>query len=227
MTVTVTLFAAAAEALGSKTEVDLHTPTTAGAVRTALADSHPDAAGLIGQCRLAVNLELVAEDAEVDHDDEVALLPPFAGGSDQRRVHLDVREPPLPLDEALDAIGDSGAGAQVVFLGSVRDHSPGHEGVQRLDYSAYEPMARKIMAQIADETLAQWPSLCGVALVHAVGELALGAHTVLVATTAPHRQEAYRANEHALEELKQRMPVWKREVSEQGSRWVGVDESPR
>lgn len=226
MTVTVTLFAAAAEALGSKTEVDLHTPTTAGAVRTALADSHPEAAGLIGQCRLAVNLELVSEGAEVDRDDEVALLPPFAGGSHQR-VHLDVREPPLPLEEALDAIADSGAGAQVVFLGSVRDHSPGHEGVQRLDYSAYEPMARKIMAEIADGTLAQWPSLRGVALVHAVGELPLGAHTVLVATSAPHRQEAYQANEHALEELKQRLPVWKREVSEQGSRWVGVDESPR
>lgn len=226
MTVTVTLFAAAAEALGSKTEVDLPTPTTAGAVRSALAESHPDVAGLIGQCRLAVNLELVAGDAEVGGEDEVALLPPFAGGS-QRHVHLDVREPPLPLEEALDAIADPTAGAQVVFLGTVRDHSPGHEGVHRLDYSAYEPMARKVMAQIADETLTKWPSLCGVALVHAVGELPLGAHTVLVATTAPHRQEAYQANEHALEELKQRMPVWKREVSEQGSRWVGVEETPR
>lgn len=227
MTVTVHLFAAAAEAVGTKAEVDLQTPTTAGAVRAVLADSHPDAAGLLNQCRLAVNLELVGEEAKVGQDDEVALLPPFAGGSGQRRVHLDVREPPLPLDESLDAIADPAAGAQVVFLGTVRDHSPGHDGVHRLDYSAYEPMARRVMAEIADETLDQWPSLCGVALVHAVGELPLGAHTVLVATTAPHRHQAYEANEHALEELKRRMPVWKREVSEQGGRWVGVEETPR
>lgn len=226
-TVTVRLFAAVAEALGPETEVELDVPTTAGAVRAALVEAHPETAGLVRRCRLAVNLELVGEDVPVDHDDEVALLPPFAGGSGSARAHVDVREPPLPLDEALRAITDSAAGAQVVFLGTVRDHSPGNEGVRWLEYTTYEPMARKVLAEIADETLGQWPSLRGVALVHAVGALELGTHTVLVATTAPHRQEAYAANRHALEELKQRAPVWKREVSDQGARWLGVDDTPR
>lgn len=226
-TVTVRLFAAVAEALGPETEVRLDVPTTARAVRAALVDAHPEAAELVRRSRLAVNLELVDEDASVDHDDEVALLPPFAGGSGSARAHVDVREPPLLLDEALGAITDSAAGAQVVFLGTVRDHSPGHEGVRRLEYSAYEPMARKVLAEIADETLDQWPSLRGVALVHAVGALELGTHTVLVATTAPHREEAYTANRHALEQLKERAPVWKREVSDQGVRWLGVDDTPR
>lgn len=225
MTLTVRLFAAAAETLGPQTEVDLAVPTTAGAVRAALLEAHPDAAGLVGQCRLAVNLELAGDDTPVGEGDEVALLPPFAGGS--QRAHVDVRQPPLPVDEALDAIDDPGVGAQVVFLGRVRDHSPGHEGVWRLDYSAYEPMARKVLAEIADETLGRWPSLRGVALVHAVGELEVGAHTVLVVTTAPHRQEAYDANRHALEGVKQRAPVWKREVSDEGSRWIGVDDTSR
>lgn len=225
--VTVRLFAAVAEALGPETEVALDVPTTAGAVREAVVDAHPEAAELVRRCRLAVNLELVGEDVPVGGDDEVALLPPFAGGSGSARAHVDIREPPLPLEDALRAITDSAAGAQVVFLGTVRDHSPGHDGVKRLEYSAYEPMARKVLAEIADETLDQWPSLRGVALVHAVGELELGSHTVLVATTAPHRQEAYAANRHALEEVKQRAPVWKREVSDQGARWLGVEDFPR
>lgn len=226
-TVSVRLFAAVAESLGPETAVELDVPTTAGAVRAALADAHPEAAEVVRRCRLAVNLELVDEHAPVGHDDEVALLPPFAGGSRPARAHVDVREPPLPLDEALRAITDSSAGAQVVFLGTVRDHSPGNQGVRRLEYSAYEPMARKVLAEIADETLDQWPALRGVALVHAVGELELGAHTVLVATTAPHRREAYAANQHALEELKQRTPIWKREISDHGARWLGVEDLPR
>lgn len=223
MTVTVRLFAAAADALGPTAEVDLEPPTTAGAVRSALAQAHPDAARLVGQCRLAVNLEVVGEDAKVGDHDEVALLPPFAGGSQPPRVYVDVRQPPLPLDEPLAAIHDPGAGAEVVFLGTVRDHSPGHEEVTRLDYSAYEPMARKVMTEIADETLERWPALRGVALVHAVGELSVGSHTLLVATVSPHREDAYAANRHVLEELKTRAPVWKREVGSRGARWVGVD----
>jgi molybdopterin synthase catalytic subunit len=104
----------------------------------------------------------------------------------------------------------------------VRDHSSGDPAVHRLDYSAYEPMAREVMTTIADETRARWPSLCGIALLHAVGELAVGAHSVLVACSSPHRAEAYQANQHALEQLKARVPVWKREVGSRGSRWVNL-----
>lgn len=227
MTITVHLFAAAAETLGPRTEVDLALPTTAGAVRNAIAEAHPEAAGLVSRCRLAVNLELVDEATEVGGEDEVALLPPFAGGSTPRRVYVDVREPPLPLEESLHAIADPAAGAQVVFLGTVRDHSAGRERVRRLDYSAYEPMARKVLAEVAEETFQRWPCVHGVALVHAVGELPVGAHSVLVATSAPHRREAYDANRYALEEVKRRVPVWKREVSDHDTRWVGMDEAGR
>jgi molybdopterin synthase catalytic subunit len=229
MSVTVRCYAAAAEQLGPKVQLDVGTPSTAGQVRAALVAAHPDAAELIGQCRLAVDLDIAGTDTPVHDDSEIALLPPFAGGSrgeadDEAApvVVVDVREPPLGAEEALTAIAHPAAGAQVVFLGRVRDHSPSDASVHRLDYSAYEPMARQVLATIAHETCERWPSLHGIALIHAVGELAVGAHSVLVACSSPHRAEAYQANAHALEELKARVPVWKREVGSRGSRWVNL-----
>lgn len=244
-TITVRCYAAAAERLGSRVEVGVAPPTTAGKVRAALVEAHPDAAELIDQCRLAVDRDIAEPETRVEADSELALLPPFAGGStgggdppgsaaDRGRaapgepvVVVDVREPPLGVEEALAAIGDPAAGAQVVFLGRVRDHSPSDEAVHRLDYSAYEPMAREVMTAIARETCAKWPSVRGIALLHAVGELPVGSHSVLVACSSPHRDDAYDANRHALEELKARVPVWKREVGSRGSRWVGLEDRAR
>lgn len=248
-TVTVRCYAAAAERLGPRVDVGVAVPTTAGTVRAALVEAHPHAAALIDQCRLAVDLDIATPDTRVDADSELALLPPFAGGaggdrstgdgeaapaaeqarapSHEPTVVVDVCEPPLDVEAALAQIAHPSAGAQTVFLGRVRDHSPGDETVHRLDYSAYEPMAREVMTAIARETCAHWPSLRGIALVHAVGELAVGAPTVLVACSSPHRDEAYDANRHALEELKTRVPVWKREVGGRGTRWVGLEERGR
>lgn len=247
--VTVRCYAAAAERLGPRVDVGVAVPTTAGMVRAALVEAYPDAAELIGQCRLAVDLDIATPDTNVDADSEVALLPPFAGGagderpvgdgeaasagqrlraeSDEPTIVIDVREPPLEVEDALARIAHPAAGAQTVFLGRVRDHSPADEAVHQLHYSAYEPMAREVMAAIARETCAHWPSLRGIALVHAVGELAVGEPTVLVACSSPHRDEAYEANQHALEELKTRVPVWKREVGGRGTRWVGLEERGR
>lgn len=253
-TVTVRCYAAAAERLGPRVDVGVAVPTTAGMVRAALVEAYPHAAELIDQCRLAVDLDIATPDTKVAADSELALLPPFAGGAGGERpagdgeaapaeaapaagqtraqshepvVVVDVCEPPLDVEAALARIAHPSAGAQTVFLGRVRDHSPGDEAVHRLDYSAYEPMAREVMTAIAHETCAHWPSLRGIALVHAVGELAVGAPTVLVACSSPHRDEAYDANRHALEELKTRVPVWKREVGGRGTRWVGLEERGR
>lgn len=237
MTVSVRCYAAAAERLGPRVEVELGAPATAGQVRAALVEAHPEAAQLIEQCRLAVDLDIAEADTPISDDSEVALLPPFAGGAGDHHVGVDragggpvvvvdVREPPLGVEDALAAIAHPGAGAQVVFLGRVRDHSSTDAAVHRLDYSCYEPMARQVLTTIAHETCERWPSLHGVALVHAVGELSVGTHSVLVACSSPHRGDAYQANEHALEQLKARVPVWKREVGSRGARWVNLEAQP-
>ncbi len=265
MIVPVRLFAAAAEALGPHAQVEVPAPTTVGAVRDALIAAHPEHAALLRQCSLALDREIVLPDAPVPEGAEVALLPPFAGGSHEPargrdpaggpehrrgpdtpggspteadgphqdrdpheaagpRTIIDVREPPLPVAEVLDALADPGAGGHVVFLGTVRDHSAASGSVAQLAYSAYEEMAREVLAAIARELATTWPALRGIALVHSVGALEVGDHTVLVVTSAAHREDAYAANRRALEELKARVPVWKHERDAQGAaRWVGLD----
>ncbi len=236
MNVEVRLFAAAAEALGPRTRVAVDEPATVGAVRDALIAAHPEHAALLAQCSLALDREIVRETAEVPDGAEVALLPPFAGGShafdDSQgpRTIVGVQAPPLPVAETLEALGEPGAGGHVVFLGTVRDHSATTEQVAELTYAAYEDMAREVLATIAAELAEAWPGLRGIALIHSIGALPVGAHTVLVVTSAAHRDDAYAANRHALEQLKARVPVWKHERDRTGSaRWIGVaeDAQPR
>jgi molybdopterin synthase catalytic subunit len=92
-----------------------------------------------------------------------------------------------------------------------------------LEYSAYEAMAERELSRIAEEVGSAHPEVRGLALLHALGELTVGAHTILIAAASPHRAEAFAACHEALEAVKARVPVFKREVTADGShRWVGL-----
>jgi molybdopterin synthase catalytic subunit len=108
----------------------------------------------------------------------------------------------------------------VTFSGAVRDNTKGKK-VLRLEYEAYPPMALKKMEEIAREAAERWPGT-RVAIHHRTGVLKPGELAVVIAASAPHRKEAFRACEHAIVRLKQDVPIWKREVFEDGSVWVGL-----
>jgi molybdopterin synthase catalytic subunit len=110
----------------------------------------------------------------------------------------------------------------VLFLGTVRDHVTGPR-VLHLDYEAYERMAVAEMQRIAGEVTQRWP-VVGVALEHRVGRLEVGEVSVAVAVSAPHRKDAFEAGRYAIDALKVRVPIWKKEVWEGGARWVGSEE---
>jgi len=130
---------------------------------------------------------------------------------------------PLDVDGTIAQLGDPQAGAIALFLGTVRDHAEDLDGVVRLEYSAYEEMAARELSVIADELRATHPEVRGVALLHALGRLEVGAHTILIAVSSPHRADAFAACRDALEAVKERVPVFKREVTADGAhRWVGL-----
>lgn len=225
MRVEVRLFGGLADRAGTaRLPVDLPEGATVRALREAVAAACPDVAGLLARVSVAVNHEVVGAGRRVEPGDEVALLPPAAGGGPAVLVGL--RQPPLPVEEALAAVAHPAAGATVSFLGTVRDHAPGMAEVERLHYSAYGEMAERILGEVAEEVLERWPEVRGVALLHAVGDLPVGTHTILVACSAPHREAAFAACRHALEEVKARVPVWKREEGPAGTRWVGLEAGP-
>jgi molybdopterin synthase catalytic subunit len=110
-------------------------------------------------------------------------------------------------------------GGVVTFLGTVRDLT-GEQVTVALDYEAYPGMAEKKLAEIETDTRARWP-VGGLAIVHRLGRLAVGEVSVAVAVSCPHRGEAFAACKHAIDRLKELVPIWKREHGPAGStEWV-------
>lgn len=127
---------------------------------------------------------------------------------------------PLPLTEAVEWATTPGSGAVVSFLGVVRDHSEGREGVQAIDYEAYETEARRRLDEVADEVRRRWPMVERLALVHRVGEVRLTEASVAVVVSTPHRPEAFDAARFAIDTLKETVPIWKREQWVGGTDWA-------
>jgi len=199
-------------------------------LRVAVAATYPHLAPLLRQVTVAVDLEVARGDDPIPAGAEVALLPPVAGGATSGPDRTEVAiltglvTPPIDVAGAIDAVAADAAGATALFLGTVRDHAPGLAGVVQLQYSAYEPMAERELASIAEELRTSHPAVTGIALLHALGDLPVGAHTVLVACTSPHRATAFEACRAGLEAVKERVPVFKREVATDGTtRWVGFE----
>ncbi len=126
-----------------------------------------------------------------------------------------------PIDHAAltEAVRRAGCGAVVTFLGTVRDLT-GDEVTVALDYEAYPPMAEAKMAEIEIDVRARWP-VGDVALVHRLGRLEVGNISVAVAVSCPHRGQAFEACRHAIDRLKELVPIWKRENWADGrTEWV-------
>jgi molybdopterin synthase catalytic subunit len=135
-----------------------------------------------------------------------------------------VLDRPLSVDEAIAEVKHAGAGAVVVMLGCVRDHTRKDGAVvdvTRLEYEAYVAMAEKVIRGIVDEAEARWPGVRA-AVDHRTGALAIGDLAVVVAVSAPHRKEAFAACQHVIDRLKEDAPIWKREHGQAGVSWVGL-----
>ena len=137
-----------------------------------------------------------------------------------------VTSEPLSTEAVADLVTVPGAGGVVVFAGVVRDHTAGRR-VVALEYEAHTPMAEAKLKEIGETLQRRWPGVQGVAIVHRVGRLGIGEASVVIGVSAAHRAEAFEACHFAIDELKRIVPIWKREIFEDGSAWVGLQgESP-
>lgn len=147
------------------------------------------------------------------YDDLVAVIPP--AGDDWLGLTLD----PLPTEAASVWAATPRAGAVVCFLGVVRDHADGRDGVTALTYEAYEEQAEVRLHEIAEETRRRWPAVERLVLLHRLGELPLSEASVLVVASTPHRGEAFEAARFAIDTLKETVPIWKQEHHAGGTEW--------
>jgi molybdopterin synthase catalytic subunit len=127
---------------------------------------------------------------------------------------------PLPLEEAAAWVVRADCGAVVLFSGTARDHSTGRPGVWRLEYEAYESQVVPRLVALADAARARVPSVGRLVLLHRTGVVPVGASSVVVAASAPHRDAAFAAARYGIDTLKATVPIWKRESWDGGESWA-------
>jgi molybdopterin synthase catalytic subunit len=126
---------------------------------------------------------------------------------------------PLPVAEALAWTQTDGCGGQVLFTGTVRDHAEGRDGVDWLEYEAYEEQVEPRLRALCAEIRARWPEIGRLVLLHRIGRLELREVAVVVVAGAPHRPEAFAAARFAIDSLKATVPIWKKESWAGGQSW--------
>lgn len=221
-------YAAARELAGTPSEsVALPSPSlSVRAFMELLGARHSTLAPLLRRMRLAINGELAGNDQLIAAGDEVSVLPPVAGGSSSAEPSAEpplcaLRATPLSVDEVLSALRRPEAGGIALFVGVVRDHA-GDKRVVRLDYEAHDTLALRELQAVLHDVGQRHPD-ARLAVVHRVGQLEIGELAVVVGASAPHRAEAFVACREAIEQLKQRVPIWKKEWSADGSAdWVNL-----
>ena len=132
---------------------------------------------------------------------------------------LALTEEPLPVGGAADWVVRPDCGAVVVFSGTARDHAPGREGVDQLEYEAYEEQVIPRLGAIADEIRSRWPSVGRIALLHRMGVVPISESSVVVAVSSPHRPAAFEGARFGIDSLKATVPIWKRERWAAGETW--------
>ncbi len=133
---------------------------------------------------------------------------------------IHITNQPLNIEQVTYQVAKPGLGGINVFVGAVRDQTKGKK-VVRLEYEAYKPMALSEMSKIADQVKQRWPS-ASIAIHHRVGILQIGEAAVVIAVATPHRDDAFAACKYAIDTLKQTVPIWKKEVFEDGEEWVAA-----
>lgn len=218
-TVHVLLFAGLREIAHAQTvAVEIGDLATARDLLIALGEQHPALAPRLPPCRVALDHAFVGGDERVAGAREIAVIPPVSGGHDGP-PRVAVLDTPLRLSAVVEAVEHREAGGIATFTGNVRRHSRG-KTVEHLEYEAYGPMALRVMELIRTRIEAELPGT-RVAIHHRVGRLAVGETAVVIAASAPHRAEAFAACREAIEALKRDVPIWKREVADDGAVWVG------
>ena len=219
MQVDVQLFAALAEAMGSSScTLELADGATAGDLLRHLEESFPQFGGRLQQVRVAVDHAFVDPSQPLTPGAEIALIPPVSGGQEDD-TWIELTHDVLSVEKAQQFVSSPSCGAIVHFVGVVRNEHYGR-AVHRLEYTAYDGMARTQMQQIAQQLRQQW-SVERIAILHRLGTLEVGEASIVIALSLPHRKEGFDALRFSIDTFKEVVPIWKKEYFADGeAEWV-------
>lgn len=186
-----------------------------------IAAEYPEASSQLMTCFFAKNQAYAGDQEMITAGDEIALIPPVSGG---QPANYEIIHESIDVAQVTSKVNHPNHGASLVFIGTTREMTYGQRTVL-LEYEAYIPMALKTMETIGAEIDVKWPgTLC--AITHRLGKVAIAEASVVIAISSPHRPDCYEASRYAIERLKQIVPIWKKEIWEDGSEWKGSQTGP-
>ena len=231
------LFFGAARDVAGHSEVDLTLlgPTDAGNAFEQLLTIYPELRRFGRSLLFAVNQEYAPRDCQVQDGDELALFPPVSGGSDPGGAGIlpaatfasdffELTTHPINVGVVARRVVLPECGATVTLDGYAREWTRGRRTLH-LVYEAYPPMAISEMHRLGQEAHERF-EIAHISIVHRTGRLEIGETSVVIAVSAPHRAAAFAACEWAIRELKRTVPIWKKEVFEDGEVWIEGEGSP-
>jgi len=236
ITVRVLFFGAARDAVGHE-QIDLACGAgcTAGEALQKILSAHPALNRFGKSLLLAVNQEYADQNRELRNGDELAMFPPVSGGSTESagilpassgdKDFFELTTDPINVADVARRVVLPQCGATVTLDGFAREWTKGRRTLY-LIYEAYEPMALTEMKRLGEQAHGKF-DIAHIGIVHRTGRLEIGETSVVISVSAPHRSAAFQACEWAIRELKRTVPIWKKEVFEDGEVWVEGSESPR
>jgi molybdopterin synthase catalytic subunit/molybdopterin converting factor small subunit len=193
-------------------ELTLNLPegSTVAAAVAQLHDQFPQLKEVEKTTLIAVGMEFATRSSQLHDGDVLSLMPPLQGGSELLADELLLTNEPINDAETVLGKFNGEVGAVVTFWGVVRDEEEG-KPIRALEYTAYREMAEHQFQKLLIETRQKW-KLKRIRLIHRLGIIAVGEPSLLVRVEAPHRGEAFAAAQFIIDELKQKVPIWKRAV---------------
>ena len=226
ITVRVLFFGAARDAVGQEQiEVELESPINADGARAKLLSRYPSLQRFGNSLLFAVNQQYAQSDREISEGDELAVFPPVSGGSAgilpasaSLSDFFELTTDPIDVGAVARRVVLPQCGATVTLDGYAREWTKGRRTLY-LVYEAYEPMALSEMKRLGAQAHEKF-DIAHIGIVHRTGRLEIGETSVVISVSAPHRRAAFEACEWAIRELKRTVPIWKKEVFEDGEVWV-------
>ncbi|HEY8410038.1 MAG TPA: molybdenum cofactor biosynthesis protein MoaE [Pyrinomonadaceae bacterium] len=214
----VLLFGAARDVLPEKSSpltLALNEPPTVASAFQQLVAKYPDLERFGRSLLFAVNQEYATPETELKGDDELAIFPPVSGGNQD---FFELTTEPIDVGSVARRVVLPECGATVTLDGFAREWTKGRR-TKYLVYEAYDPMAVSEMQRLGAEAHKRF-DIAHIGIVHRTGRLEIGETSVVISVSAPHRKAAFEACEWAIRELKRTVPIWKKEVYEDGEEWV-------
>src|SRR5438128_2148895 len=234
ITVRVLFFGAARDAIGrDEIDLEIHSPSDAASARVLLLNAYPALQRFGNSLLFAVNQEYAEPHREIRDGDELAIFPPVSGGTgsadapsarSSENDFFELTSEPIDVGAVARRVVLPECGATVTLDGYAREWTRGRRTLY-LVYEAYEPMALREMEKMGANVHEKF-DVAHIGIVHRTGRLEIGETSVVIAVSAPHRRAAFEACEWAIRELKRTVPIWKKEIFEDGEVWVEGSEPP-